>query len=66
MAIQLLHPSDTNKCDNSDDDYGPVVNPATNLPMVDKRIGSIDIGGSPYGQNTSQVFWTSQMGGEFE
>lgn len=38
-----------------DNDLAWVVNPATGLPMVDNHIGSIDVGGSPYGQDSWAV-----------
>lgn len=32
----------------------PIINPATGLPMIDNSIGGIDVGGSPFGQDTHQ------------
>lgn len=33
---------------------GPVVNPATGLPMIDNTMGGVDVGGSPFGQDIHQ------------
>lgn len=43
--------SGMDECDDSDGNHLLVVNPAAGLPMVDNRIGSVDIGGNPYGQD---------------
>lgn len=41
---------------NSDPDtFGPDINPATGLPLLDYRY--IDVGGSPYGQDIYQPPW---------
>lgn len=43
----------------------PVINPSTGLPMIDNNIGSIDVGGSPFGQDInhsgSSVDWGSSF-----
>lgn len=66
MTTQLQHPSNAHEWDDRDDDYVPVVNPATGLPMVDNRIGSIDVGGSPYGQDIHHAPWTPPIGSGFD
>lgn len=51
MTEQQYDFSGKDEWDDFDSDFLPVVNPATGLPMVDNRIGSVDIGGNPYGQD---------------
>ncbi len=53
-----------NEWDDNNDDYLPVVNPTTGLPMVENRIGSVDVGGSPYGQE-HHAQWTPPMDSGF-
>lgn len=33
----------------------PVFNPSTGLPMIDNNIGSVDVGGSPFGQDVHDI-----------
>jgi hypothetical protein len=32
-------------------DEGPKINPATGLPMINRGIGGVDVGGNPFGLN---------------
>lgn len=42
---------------NQPENYGPDINPATGLPMIDETY--IDVGGNPYGSDlyTSQPYY---------
>lgn len=44
----------------------PVFNPSTGLPMIDNNIGSVDVGGSPFGQDIHDSGGWMDFGGGFE
>lgn len=43
---------------NEPDTFGPDINPATGLPLIEDTY--IDVGGSPYGQDIYQPSWQPQ------